>query len=60
VNIWKVNGANVQEIALNVPTGSTLALKDGSPSQSAPALSDPALLIGGPANLGTNHNLVGS
>jgi hypothetical protein len=53
-NIWKVTGGSVIETPLNVPTGSSLGLKDGTPSQSAPALSDPAQLTG------TNHTLFGS
>jgi hypothetical protein len=53
-NIWKVNGGSVIETPLNVPTGSSLGLKDGTLSQSAPALSDPAQLTG------TNHTLIAS
>jgi hypothetical protein len=57
MNIWEVNGSNVTEIPLNVPTGSTLQLKAGTQSaqQSAPQLmtlsdSDPGK---------TPHTLVG-
>jgi hypothetical protein len=34
-NIWEVNGPNVHEIPLNVPTGSSLQLKAATQSQSA-------------------------
>ena len=55
VNTWEVNGANVTEIPLNAPTGSSLGLKVGTASQSAPAQ-----LTGGLTGTGASHALVGS
>jgi hypothetical protein len=38
VNIWVVNGANVQEIPVSAPTGSTLGLTNAAQSQAQPAI----------------------
>jgi hypothetical protein len=62
VHIWEVNGANVQEIPVNAPTGSSLGLKSGTqaPSAAASAMSDPSQLAGGLTDTGrTTHTLTG-
>jgi hypothetical protein len=64
VNAWEVNGATVNVIPVNAPTGSALQLKAGTQSQSAPqplTMSDPLQLAGGAQDPSrTTHTLVGS
>jgi hypothetical protein len=55
VNIWEVNGANVTEIPVNAPTGSTLQ------AAAALTLASPAQFAGGPTEAGNEtHTLIGS